>query len=418
MLTSLIVLSCASMGNVVNAAGFTDISNHWAKEFILFICDAKGVMAGKSSTKFAPEDSITRAEFVTVLGQVTQVDRQAYANNSNPFKDVPKCSYYEDYVKWAYHQGIVAGQSSNVFGSNSPISRQDVCVMMDKYFVNIKVKLNFIRSAKTFPDNGFISPYARTNVSNIYRAGLINGNADGYFRPGNSMTRAETTSVLYNVYMRYLDQMAYSNRNMSVRLAHTQSYLNEYGSTTYLSNRFNEAVVPFKNRWNLSFRKGMDINKTVMPEDSCSNYFSLCTSSCSNDCTSHHKNFSKNVNAVLNNVSLNGNDRLIMFTSATLCRTTNGKHNSEPLGVAYNPHKKTELRLFSKRNNVASVDIGNVRLIQHEFSHLFGVSDPTTNKCYEGVPCIMSGGYDMNSSTNLQNIWCPYCQNEFNRNAN
>lgn len=45
---------------------FTDISGHWASAYIKF-CQSEGIIAGRSSTRFAPEDTVTVLEAAKML---------------------------------------------------------------------------------------------------------------------------------------------------------------------------------------------------------------------------------------------------------------------------------------------------------------------------------------------------------------
>lgn len=79
---------------------YTDVkSNHWAKDAINYV-SSKGYMTGRSSTYFAAEYPITRAECAKVLNKLlSRNPNKEFMNlySKNPFSDVDKndWSYYE-----------------------------------------------------------------------------------------------------------------------------------------------------------------------------------------------------------------------------------------------------------------------------------------------------------------------------------
>ncbi len=79
---------------------FKDVDEkHWAYENIAIVYNAS-IMRGKSETKFAPDDEITRQEVAVVINKLKNRNpNKAFINeySENPFKDVNKkmWSYYE-----------------------------------------------------------------------------------------------------------------------------------------------------------------------------------------------------------------------------------------------------------------------------------------------------------------------------------
>lgn len=63
-----------------------------------------GFFSGTSKTTFAPNGTMTRGMFVTVLGRMAGVDADRYQSVSS-FSDVPADAYYAPYVAWAVKHG-------------------------------------------------------------------------------------------------------------------------------------------------------------------------------------------------------------------------------------------------------------------------------------------------------------------------
>lgn len=79
-------------------------------------------MVGTSDTTFAPEETITRAMFVTILARYAKAETDNNAETA--FADVPAGQYYTGAVAWAAANGIVNGTSAVTFAPNDPVTRR------------------------------------------------------------------------------------------------------------------------------------------------------------------------------------------------------------------------------------------------------------------------------------------------------
>lgn len=175
-------------------ANFSDTVNHWAKEPINYVV-SKGYFKGVGDNRFAPERSITRADFVTVLGRMAGIDQSKFTKNA--FKDVHG-GYYAAYVNWASEKGIVQGVGNGKFDPNRPITREEMAVMMNKFLQVTNKKLSE-KESKVFTDGGTIAPWAKEAVGAMAKKGIVKGMEDGSFRPKSGFTRAQVAQVLYNM---------------------------------------------------------------------------------------------------------------------------------------------------------------------------------------------------------------------------
>ncbi|MBR1737207.1 MAG: S-layer homology domain-containing protein, partial [Firmicutes bacterium] len=97
-------------------------------------------------------------------------------------------------VVWAEENNIVYGVSADKFAPEKNISREDTAAIIYRY-MGISADTN----AKTFADSASISGYAKEAVGTLSSKGIINGYPDNSFKPKNTITRAETASILYNI---------------------------------------------------------------------------------------------------------------------------------------------------------------------------------------------------------------------------
>ena len=155
----------------------------------------KAIMKG-DTLFFRPEDSITRAEFVTVLSRMTNATTSIY--KADPFSDVDINSWYGKAVAWAKGNDIVNGYNVDSFGPDDPITREQMCVILanliDRYHVVLPEGED-----KTFADADEISCWAKDPVAECAGFGIVSGMEHNSFRPSEHATRAQIARLIYNL---------------------------------------------------------------------------------------------------------------------------------------------------------------------------------------------------------------------------
>ena len=178
---------------VVPEGTFSDVASvEWAKESIEALAD-KGILNGKGDGKFAPNDNVTREEFVKII--VVAFDLND-AEAESDFADVSKDSWSYSYVASAAKLGIVSGDGAS-FNPKAGISRQDMAVIIHRVFEHLGAEIK--GEAVAFDDNAEISEYAKAAVEALTAAGIINGMGDGTFAPAGTVTRAQAAKVVYGL---------------------------------------------------------------------------------------------------------------------------------------------------------------------------------------------------------------------------
>ncbi|MNJ48725.1 Endo-1,4-beta-xylanase A precursor [compost metagenome] len=105
---------------------FADVrEDHWAAQTIK-IMSAMLIANGVSDTQFAPDRSITRAEFAALIVRVLGLD----AEGASPFADVTAGDWFASSVAAAYQAGIVNGRTETAFAPNQTISREEMAAMI------------------------------------------------------------------------------------------------------------------------------------------------------------------------------------------------------------------------------------------------------------------------------------------------
>ena len=131
LLALITVLSVLPMSALAANASFTDVpENAWFYEPVTYMAE-NGYMSGTGGGKFSPNQTTTRAMFVTVLGRIAGVDQNQYKNTCT-FRDVKK-DWAEPYIAWAAENKIVNGLGDNKFGPNNYVTREQAALILFNY---------------------------------------------------------------------------------------------------------------------------------------------------------------------------------------------------------------------------------------------------------------------------------------------
>ena len=215
LLALCIVFSLVPTALAEKADDFTDVSrSDWYYQFVDYVT-SKGYFNGVADKTFAPADNMTRAMFVTVL---FRFDGAKGDRSQSAFTDVAPGEWYTDAINWAAANRIVDGVGDGKFAPNDPITRAQMCTMIERYLALYKkawkVTLPETGSVSVMVDESAIPAYALAAVKQCQRHGLVNGFEDGTFRPNDLSTRAQVAAVIYR--MSYLVQNAKPDNTPSV----------------------------------------------------------------------------------------------------------------------------------------------------------------------------------------------------------
>ena len=173
---------------------FNDISAHpWAQEAIIELA-RMGAINGKSEKTFAPNDNITRAEFVKIIVNTFKLND---SSATIEFSDVNTNDWYYSAVASASKHGLINGMDENTFGASANISREDMAVIASRLIDLLGIKKD--ENEVVFTDKADIAGYAAEAVETLSGLGIINGMGDGTFSPKTNVTRAQGAKVIYEL---------------------------------------------------------------------------------------------------------------------------------------------------------------------------------------------------------------------------
>lgn len=174
-------------------AQFKDIQGHWAVPQISYWFN-KGVVKGYPDGTFAPNHSITRAEFITLVNKILGFQDKKQVT----FEDVSANDWFYEEISKAAAAGYITGYEDNTIRPDNPIKREEAAVIISR-LVDINTSSDS-SAISYFDDAGSISSWAKPGVSKVVGNNLMIGYPDLTFKPLGYVTRAEALVALDNVF--------------------------------------------------------------------------------------------------------------------------------------------------------------------------------------------------------------------------
>ena len=147
---------------------------------------------------FAPGKNMSRAEVTTMFARL--LTEQMEANKSYPasFSDVTSAHWAANYIGYMEQFGIVRGYSDGTFRPNAPITRAE--------FAAICCRFEQLTDGTAAFTDVPASHWAAKSIAYAATRGWVTGYADGTFKPGNNITRAEVAAVTCRLLERSADK--------------------------------------------------------------------------------------------------------------------------------------------------------------------------------------------------------------------
>lgn len=151
------------------------------------------LMKGMTPTTFAPNTTLTRGQFATVLANLTKET----PTGTMPFNDVQKGAFYYYPVLWAYNNKIISGTTDKTFSPNDTLNREQVASMVTAYWKKYLDMIDLEETNTKFLDNDNVSEWAKESVAfsgQIFKdADIVKGST---FDPKRPFTRLEVAKLI------------------------------------------------------------------------------------------------------------------------------------------------------------------------------------------------------------------------------
>ena len=201
-LTALVLAALLLAAPVLaGASGFSDVpKTHWAYESI---CRASelGLISGDGKGRFGLRQSVTRAEYATMLCRLMgweplSPERGSFADNQDPD------AWYYSAIETAAAHGAIPKLGVNA-GVKDPLRREELASMTVRA-LGYATLAGIVQDDCPFADAAVNRGY----ITLAYHMGFMNGGTDGSFSPDAPATREQATVVLLRVYDRMHAEIA------------------------------------------------------------------------------------------------------------------------------------------------------------------------------------------------------------------
>ena len=174
---------------------FSDVAGHKNQKAIDNLA-GKGIINGTGNGTFAPNRTMTRAEFCTIVVKALDIKPL----ESRVFSDVPSGLWYSGYVGAANANGIVNGVGNSKFNPNGTITRQEAATMVVRAAKVLGLKTAAANAETTlsrFSDSAKVASYAKEPLAYCYNSGILE--AEASIQPTKAILRCEIAQMVYNL---------------------------------------------------------------------------------------------------------------------------------------------------------------------------------------------------------------------------
>ncbi|MFH5183588.1 S-layer homology domain-containing protein [Paenibacillus sp. TAB 01] len=183
---------------------FADMNGHWAQQEIELLAN-KRIVEGQPDGQFAPNDSITRAEFAELLVRALGLPE---ATSQPSFSDVDSASWFSGAVGAARQAGLIDGYGDGTFQPDAHITREQMAVMIGRALAYAgKSPEADSGMLQTFADGSDIAGWAADAAAQAAGTGIIQGMAGAAFAPEAEASRAQSAVMLQRMlaYLQFIN---------------------------------------------------------------------------------------------------------------------------------------------------------------------------------------------------------------------
>jgi N-acetylmuramoyl-L-alanine amidase len=205
----MVVISAGGSPLTVNKSSYTDVQV--GTEISTYVERAKQLgYFSTTSSKFYPNNALTREEMSYVLTKAFKLDTSNYSSYAMPFNDVSSSSTYAPYIKAVYYSGVAQGYN-NKFSPSSPVTREQFAAFIaraksDKYRLPLPTPTEKVDTAQVI---GLIS--VTTNGLNVRTAPNASASILGVVNAGGKLSVYAEEGAWLKV--SYQGQYAYINKS-------------------------------------------------------------------------------------------------------------------------------------------------------------------------------------------------------------
>lgn len=200
--------------------------------------------------------NMTREEFAYLSVKLyEELSGKTTTIGDDPFKDTD-----DEWVLKGYKEGLISGYSSDTYGPNDLITREQLAVLLMRVIIASDVEYDSDISGLEFTDDNEISSWAKESVYLANKNGILNGMGDGSMSPKSNATKEQamimslritdnsvTTTNIDNSVNNNLNISDINNSNITINIDNTDnsitdSYNTHYDYSTVVNNYIDNSV--------------------------------------------------------------------------------------------------------------------------------------------------------------------------------
>jgi len=160
---------------------------------------SRGIINGRTEFEFAPEATMTRAEFAAIITRGLGLPNR----HINVFDDVQANDWFATAVGTAFYYEIITGVSATEFNPNGTITRQEAAVMVARAarLCGMDTSLSeseILNILAIFGDSRTPADWARSSLAFAYSSGILD-DSEFYIQPEIPILRGEIAEMLYRL---------------------------------------------------------------------------------------------------------------------------------------------------------------------------------------------------------------------------
>jgi len=174
---------------------FSDLPpTHWAFREVNTLAN-KGIIKGYDNGAFRPQQNISRQEFAVLVGRIAGFESKAIPNYSLSYKDADQIvGWARPSVSAATYLKILQGDAEGKFNPQAPVSRAEIAAVLIRLINKEKEAAQLQSGDVLFTD--IENHWAKGCITLAKKLQLVNGYANGSFKPQGQTSRAEVSVML------------------------------------------------------------------------------------------------------------------------------------------------------------------------------------------------------------------------------
>lgn len=213
----LVIILIISLSVPVFAVTYTDLTNHWAKQYLESLA-ADGYLTGYSDGTMRPDNNITTLEALTVLSRMYSLTTLEMEMVQTDYEATVK-GLVAPNLAWGYKNieiclaaGIITLDELKSSSLTGAIQKEKLSLYLVRTMQLSAAAAKLGVSSLTFADASKVSSTCIGSVAELLSLGIVKGDSSNNFSPQSNVTRAVVATMI----SRSLDYLKANNKTLVI----------------------------------------------------------------------------------------------------------------------------------------------------------------------------------------------------------